>query len=232
MKETKVPENRAYKVTVILLVGLAAFSTAMKDLNRLQEMASSLQEFASQWRGTDMVMLNTESLSTIIPTTESCPNDSPELINSSGESGSSDGIAPVSIDIERIDYETISEPEVGGKVELVASKKPNRNLPHLARAKYAPARNVKDEMFAKFRDGHRPVHFVYKTADRTVTLDLPITMLTDVKADALEPEVSPDFPLSLMSRINRKQSHGKNDNGRREIMIKRFERSFSSRRAS
>ena len=36
MNETKVPENRAYKVTLILLVGLAAFSTAMKDLNRLQ----------------------------------------------------------------------------------------------------------------------------------------------------------------------------------------------------
>ena len=60
MNETKVPENRAYKVTLILLVGLAAFSTAMKDLNRLQEMVSSVQEFTSQWRGTDLVMLNEE----------------------------------------------------------------------------------------------------------------------------------------------------------------------------
>lgn len=228
MNQTKVPENRAYKVTLILLVGLAAFSTAMKDLNRLHEMISSVQEFTSQWRGNDLVTLNEKPIST----NESCPNDSPQLVHSSAESGSSDGIAPArGIEIERMDYETITEPEVGGKVELVASKKANRNMPQLARAKYAPTRNLKEEISAKRRDSHWPARFEYKTFDRTVTLDLPITMVSDIKADALETEVSPDFPLSLLGRINRKQSHGKTDNGRREFMLKRFERNNSSRRA-
>lgn len=229
MNETKVPENKAYKVTLILLVGLAAFSTAMKDLNRLQEIVSSVREFTSQSRGADVAMLNVDS----IPASESCPNDSPELINSSAESGSSDDIArPRGLEIESVAYEAVTEPEVGGNVELVSSRKVNRNVPNLARAKYAPARNLKTETSAKRRDGSWPAHFEFKTSDRTVTLDLPVTMLTHIKADGFEAELSREFPQSLLGRINRKQSHGKTDNVRREVMIKRFERSYGSRRAS
>jgi hypothetical protein len=230
MKETKVPENKAYKVTLILLVGLAAFSTAVKDLNRLQEMVSSFQEFTSQWRGTDLVTLNDKPIST----SESCPKDGMQRINFSAESGLSDGVALVrGIEIERIDYETIDEPEVGGKVEPVGSKKVNRKVPPLARAKYAPARNLKKvEISAMRRDGHWPARFEYKTFDRTISLDLPMTMVTDFKADALETEVSPTFPLNLLGRLSRKQPHGKTDNGRREFMLKRFERINNSRRAS
>jgi hypothetical protein len=189
MNETKVPENRAYKVTLILLVGLAAFSTAMKDLNRLQEMVSSVQEFTSQWRGTDLVTLNEKPVST----NESCPNDAPQLVNSPAE-GSTDGIVPArGIEIERIDSETITDPAVGGKVELVASRKANRNVPHLARANYAPARNLKQEISAKLRDIHWPARSEYKAFDRAVTLDLPMTMITDTKADDFEPEVTQRF---------------------------------------
>jgi len=231
MNKNKVPENRAYKATLILLVGLAAFSTAMRDLNRLQEMVSSVKEFTSQWRGTGLVMLNVESIST----NESCPSYSQQLINSSAESDSSDGIAPArGIEIERNDYETITEPEVGGKVELVARKKASRNVPHLARAKYPPARLLNEAISAKRRDIHWPARFEYKTFERAVTLDLPMTIVTDIKTDTLETEVSPDFPLSLLGRIDHRQSHGKTDNGRREfmLMLKRFERNNSSRRAS
>ncbi|MGI8899249.1 MAG: hypothetical protein ACR2IB_12745 [Pyrinomonadaceae bacterium] len=228
MNEIKVPENRAYKVTLILLVGLAAFSTAMKDLNRLQEMVSSIQEFTSQWRGSDLVTLKDKSISS----GESCPNDAPQLVNSSSESGSSDGVASArGIEVETIDLETITKPEVGGKVELVASKKVNRNLPQLVRAKYAPGKHLKEENSVKRRDSPWPTRIEYKKFDREITLDLPMMMVTDIKADALETEVSPDFPLSLLGRINRKQ-HGKTDNGRREFIFKRFERLNSSRRAS
>lgn len=228
MSQIKVPENRAYKVTLIVLVGLAAFSTAMKDLNRLQEMVSSVKEFTGQWHGTDLVMLNVESISP----SESCPNDSPQLINPSSESGSSEGIAPArDNEIEMMDYETITEPEVGGKVELVASRKVNRNVPRLAGAKYAQGRNLEGEISAMRRAGHGPTRFEYKTFDRTVTVELPITMLTDIKADAFEAEVSPDFSLSLLGKIGRKQSHGRTDSARREFMLKRFERNIASRRA-
>jgi len=228
MSQTKVSENRAYKVTLIVLVGLAAFSTAMKDLNRLQEMVSSVKEFAGQWHGTDLVMLNVESIST----NESCPNDSTQLINPSPESGSSEGIAPArDTEIEMIDYETITEPEVGGKVELIASSKVNRNLPRLAGARYAQGRNLEGEISTMRREGHGPARFEYKTFDRTVTVELPITMLADMKADAFEAEVSPDFSLSLLGKIGRKQSHGRTDSLRREFMLKRYGRNMASRRA-
>lgn len=228
MKETKVPENRAYKVTVILLVGLAAFSTAMKDLNRLKGMVSSVQEFTSQWRGTDSVALNEQPNST----NESCPNDIQQAINSSVESGSGDGSASASaLEIAEIDCETIAEPEVGGKVELVASTRANRSVAHLARAKYAPARNLKEEISATRRAGNWPARVEYKTFDRTVTLDLPMTMINDIKGD-LETAGSPDFRLSLLDRLSRKQSRGKSDNVRREFIFKRFERNSSSRPAS
>jgi hypothetical protein len=234
MNKTKEPENRAYKVTLILLVGLAAFSTAMKDLNRLREMVSSVQELTSQWRGTDLVALYEKPISTPfsapILTNESCPNDSPQLINSSAESGSK-GIAPSrDIEIDSVDYETITKPEVGGKVELVGSRKANRSVPHLARARYGSTRSLKVEI-AKRRDGHWPAHFEFKTPDRSVNLHLPLTMLTRIKADAPDTEVSLEFPLSL-DKINRKQPLGKTDYGRREFMFKRVERSLSSRRAS
>jgi hypothetical protein len=228
MNENKVPENRAFKVTLILLVGLAAFSTAMKDLNRLQVMVGSVQEFTSQWRGTDLAMLNVDS----ITANKLCPNDSRQLINSFPESGVRDGNAQaIGNEIEGIDCETIAEPEVGGKVEPVVNMNATRSAPRLGRARNVPTRNLKDEISARRREGHWPVRFEYKTFDRSVTLDLPMTMITDIKADALETD-SPDFPVSLLGRMSRKQLHGKTDNGRRELILKRFERNISFRRAS
>ncbi|CAN5849962.1 hypothetical protein BH18ACI4_BH18ACI4_04830 [soil metagenome] len=226
MNENRVPENRAYKVTLILLMGLAAFSTAMKDLNRLQ-VVTSVRGFASQWRGTDVVMLNMEPSMT----SESCPNDGSQLINYSSELDSN-YVGPASgIEIEIIDRQTVVDPEVGGQVELIASTKPNRNVPHLTRAKHAPVRNLQEEIFVMRRDDHWPARLEYKTFDRSVTLNLPISMVTDIKADALETEISRDFPLSLLGKINRKQSHGRTEISRRDFMFKKFERNNSLRPA-
>lgn len=222
------PENKAYKVTLILLVGLAAFSTAIKDLNRLQEMVGSLQEFTSQRPGTEVAMLDVDT----IPRSESCPSDSQQLISPSAESGESDGNARDPDDESGIDYEIVTEPEVGGGVELAGSRKAKRYMPHPAIAKYAPESNLKEGISAKRRGANWPAHFEFKTSDGTVTLDLPMTMLTHIKEDALETEVSPEYSLILLDRINRKHLHRKTDSGRREVMIKRFERSYGSRRAS
>lgn len=235
MNETKVPENRAYKVTLILLLGLAAFTTAMKELNRLHAMVSSVHEFTRQWRGTDLVTLNGKpgSIQEAISTSESCLNDNPSPINSSAESGSSDVIAAATDGyVERMDYETITEPEVGAKVDLIAGKRASRNAPRLARVKYAPTRNLKEEIASIRLNNNWPARFEFKTLDRRVTLELPMSMVADIKADAFENEVSPDFLLGLLGKIDRKQSRGKSETHRRELIIKRFERSISSRRAS
>jgi hypothetical protein len=221
MNERKVPENRAYTVTLILLVGLAAFSTAMRDLNRLKEMVSSVQELTGQMRGTDLAMLNVESIST----DESCTNGDSSLIKSDVESGSND------TETERIDVGAIAEAEIGGRIELVAIKRPQPNLLQL-RNKHA-AQHLKEELSAKRSESRLPARIQYRTSDRIVTLDLPMTIISEIKADELDSEVTPDFPLSLPFKIVRKQPSGRTDNGRREFIFKKFERAnYSSRRAS
>lgn len=230
MKNSKVPENRAYKVTLILLLGLAAFSTAMKDLNRLQELVSSAQEFTNQWRGADLTAANDKAVSTV---EDSCPNDAAHLANSSAESGSNASVAAgTAIDIERIDGDSIAESAVGGNVEMVALRKANRSGSRLARPKYSRAKTLKGETSAKSRHGNWIERFEFKTVDGHVTLDLPVTVFTDIKAAAFDAEASSDFPLSLLGRNSRKQPSGRTGNGRRELILKRIEGSSSLRRSS
>jgi hypothetical protein len=227
MKEPKVPENRAYTVTLILLVGLAAFSTAMRDLNRLKEAVGTVQEFTGQLRGTDLAMLNVETIST----DKSCPNDSSHLIEHAGESGFKDNNAPArGVEFE---FGPVDEPEVGGRVELIASKKPHRNLPRLARVKHTE-RHVKDELSAKRRDINWPTRIQYRTSDRVVTLDLPMGLIREIKAEELDSELTPGFLLSLPVKPGRKPPQYKTDNKvMRELMLRKFERTnYSSRRAS
>jgi hypothetical protein len=228
MNETKVPD-RAYKVTLILLLSLAALTTAMKELNRLHEMVSSVHEFTRQWRGTDLVMLNEHPA--LID--ESCPNDSTSPINSSARSGLS-GLITAATDgyVERMDYEDTTEPEVGAKIDLISGQKANHNVLRLPRAKSAPGKNLKEAILAVRRDNNWPTRFEFKARDRRVTLEIPMTMVADSKADTFENEVSPDVLVSLLGRINRKQLHDKNEIRRRELIIKKFERNISSRRAS
>ncbi|MCM3869471.1 MAG: hypothetical protein ND895_02070 [Pyrinomonadaceae bacterium] len=234
MNETKKPENRAYKVTLILLLGLAAFTTAMKELNRLHEMVSSVHGFARQWRGSDLVTRKEKpaSIEVTVPSIESCPNDGTSAINSSAESGLS-GLIAAATDgyVEKMDYETIAEPEVP-KVDLAIGKRANRNVPQASRPRFAPARNLKEEISWISADGNWPARVEHKTLDRRVTVQLPMIVVNDIKPDAFENEVSPDFLLGLLGKIERKHSRGKAETRKREIVIKGFERSINFRRAS
>lgn len=235
MNETKIPENRAYKVTLILLLGLAAFSTAMRELNRLHDMVSSVHEFTSQWRGTGVVTPDVKPISTqeTIADNQSCPIDNPHLISSPTGPALGDLMAAATEGyVDRMDYETVTEPKVVAKVDLIPGKWANRNVPQLARAKHARVRNPREEISLIRRDSNGPARFEYKTLDSRVTLELPMTMVTDIKADAFEPEVTPNFVLGLLGKPDRKQSLGKNETRRRELIFKRLERSISSRRAS
>ena len=234
MNETKKTENRAYKVTLILLLGLAAFTTAMKELNRFHEMVSSVYGFTRQWRGADLVTLKEKpaSIQGTIPAIESCLNDSPSAINSSAESGLS-GLIAAATDgyVESMAYNPIAEPEVG-KVDLVAGRRANRNVPQLSRPRFAPARNLKQEVSWIRPDSNWPARLEHKTLDRRVTVQLPMIMVADIKPDAFENEVSPEFLLGLLGKIDRKHSRGKAETRKRELIIKGIERSISSRRAS
>lgn len=51
MKPISNSRNNMYKVAILLLLAYAAFSSAMKDLNRLQEVAGNVQEITSDGLG-------------------------------------------------------------------------------------------------------------------------------------------------------------------------------------
>jgi hypothetical protein len=56
-------QNRGYRTLLLLLVALAALSSAMRDLNRLQEFASGLQEIASIWTDTGVLAVSAAGVS-------------------------------------------------------------------------------------------------------------------------------------------------------------------------
>jgi hypothetical protein len=58
MNRNRSSEKSGCKIILILLIALAALSNAMKDLNRLQELTSSLQEVTSEWLGDGLITVN------------------------------------------------------------------------------------------------------------------------------------------------------------------------------
>jgi hypothetical protein len=56
-------QNRFYRTLLLLLVAMAALSSAMRDLNRLQEVASGLQQIASIWTDTGVLAVSAAGVS-------------------------------------------------------------------------------------------------------------------------------------------------------------------------
>jgi hypothetical protein len=228
MNQTKAPEHKAYKVTLILLVGLASFSTAMKDLNRLQELVSGVQAFTNKWRGTEVVTRNEEQTPGALAQAVSCQQG-----NASTPSAGEQLIAAATgTGTEMVDYDEMSEPEIGGGVELLSSRATNRSTARVSRTRYSSAKSLRGEFSARSGDRHRPAHFEYRTFDRVVSVDIPMSLFHDIKADENEIPVAAQVPVSLVNRFNRRQFRGKSDNGKREFIFRTIERNVAARPAS
>lgn len=75
LKPISKSRNALYKAVIILLVAVAAYSSAVKDLNRLHELAGGLHEITSAWFG-GLPTVHTAA----IPTGEnSCLSGLPEI---------------------------------------------------------------------------------------------------------------------------------------------------------
>lgn len=57
-------ENKAYKVALILLIGLAVLSGARKDLNELRSLASDVHAFTNHWLGGIMPLVHARPVAT------------------------------------------------------------------------------------------------------------------------------------------------------------------------
>ena len=274
----RTPET-AYKATLILLLSLAAFSSALRDLNRLQEFVSSMQEFSAEWLSAG---LNTAEAKDLSASESLC------LLNAAqGESASREfrWRGPVArggaIEIKGINGDLTTEAASGDQVEVVATKKGRRSDPNgvaikvvehsggvticavypsedpgdpntcapgneghmsvrdndvqvdftvrvpagvgfigrtvnggisatslsgnvtsytvngsvkISTSGYAQAKTVNGEISARIGDANWPDSLEFTTVNGEISLDLPPTVSTDIKADTFNGEITSDFP--------------------------------------
>ncbi len=123
---TQAPEKMRYKVIIILLVGVAAYSTAMKDLNRLQELVGSVQEVASGWLDAGLVTANAKD--TYVGEV-SCSNNILQS-ESATEFRWSGRVAPgLAIEVKGINGDIKAEAANRAEAEVVALKRSTHNDP-------------------------------------------------------------------------------------------------------
>lgn len=126
--KTQTHEKKRYKVILILLVGLAAYSSAMKDLNRLKGMVGSVYEFTSSWVDTGLITANAKRLTTA---EESFCTDSSFIQGSAAEFRWQGRVAPgLSVEIKGVNGDISAEAASGSEVEVVANRKAARSDPN------------------------------------------------------------------------------------------------------
>ncbi len=230
MNPIKAPEKTRYKVILVFIVALVAFSNAMKDLSRLQEVVGSVQEFTSHLSIDGLLSFNE---TTLAESESSCPSDASELSRTLAESGSIvRGALAGETDYEGIPDVRFAEPQVGGKVEVGATRKANRTGSRLAGLAHGPGSVRKGDTLARKYDRSWLDHREIRTVYRTLTLDLPVTVSTEIKAETLDVDRPLEVPLVVFDKIGRTQFHGRAGNLRRELIFKRLDGSTSLRRSS
>jgi DUF4097 and DUF4098 domain-containing protein YvlB len=128
MKSTEVKqmqEKKWYKVILVLFVGLAAFSSAMKELNEFQTLTTQASQFVAEWVGVVMPTADAHAL----PTVEICSNAVVAQSSAKADEFRWNGrVAPGSaLEIRGINGDISAEPATGSEVEVVALKKSRRS---------------------------------------------------------------------------------------------------------
>jgi len=106
---------------------LVAFSTMVRDLKNLQQLAASVHEFATEWLGDGSM---TGSARGVSPGDASCASNGLARFDSVDEFRWSGRIAPgKAIEIKGINGDISAEPATGGEVEVIANKKGRHSDP-------------------------------------------------------------------------------------------------------
>lgn len=116
---TKQKENKGYRVILLLLVALAALSSAMRDLDRLQEVTREFHELALAWTEGSLVTVSAAEISgEANPYIVELHNSAaPEEFRWSGRLGPGK-----MIEIKGINGDIEAEAATGSEVEVVANK--------------------------------------------------------------------------------------------------------------
>ena len=120
-----VSEKKSYRVLLLLIVGLAAFSSAMNELNQLQDLTFQAGKLIAAW--SDIVEPTASANGPVI--SKSCIESSiQKSVDQSDEFRWSGRVAQgATIEVKGINGEIVAEPASGPDVEVIALKKSRRS---------------------------------------------------------------------------------------------------------
>ena len=127
-------EKKSYRVLLLLIVGLAAFSSAMNELNQLQDLTLQAGKLMASWSET--VMPTASASSSVVAAScvkravaSSVPQNMmfaslQQNVSRSDEFRWNGVVAPgASIEVKGINGEIVAEPTAGSEVQVVAEKR-------------------------------------------------------------------------------------------------------------
>jgi len=123
-KQNQSGEKKSYLVLLLLVVGLAAFSSAMSELNQLRSLTVETGRLIALW--SDLVVPSASASSPVIA--NSCvPTFVPQNVSHSDEFRWSGNVpAGSSIEVNGINGEIVADSASGSEVQVVALKKSHR----------------------------------------------------------------------------------------------------------
>ena len=133
-------EKKSYRVLLLLIVGLAAFSSAMNELNQLQNFTLEAGKLVASWSETVMPTARASSPvvtascvdRVVVPSMPAMPNvpqimmiaSVPQNASRSDEFRWNGVVAPGgSVEVKGINGEIIAEPSTGPEVQVIAEKR-------------------------------------------------------------------------------------------------------------
>lgn len=118
--------KKFYRVLVFLIVGFAAFSSAMNELNQAQNLTMHVGDLISAW--SDGVMPTANASAAIAPPVFPIENLIPQEASHADEFRWNGVIAPgAAIEVKGINGEIVAEPTNDAEVQVIAIKKSRRS---------------------------------------------------------------------------------------------------------
>ena len=192
-------EKTSYRIILLLVVGLTAFSSAMKELNQLQQFGLEASRLAAEWSGKLIPGEIPQPVPVITVETTSLTCENKELQQS----------AP-SVELPWLDNDAAPDAPAPERIKI-------RKAPPAPRALEQPSR-LTEIQIAKLRKLQRldidPVEF-----------EVRVLSDHDAEADAF---VAPELPLYTFKTKSRKHNPVKNPR-EREIILKSLNRSINLR---
>jgi hypothetical protein len=208
--------KKSYRTILILLVGLAAFSSTVKELTQLRALVTEVAQFVGEWGGVVVPTANARTITKV----DNCSAEVTSQNARSDEFRWSGRIAPgAAVEIKGINASNVVSSTVNGSIRISTSG-------------YAEATTMNGEIAAKLGDANWPAALTFKTLNGEITLDLPADTSTEVKAETLNGTINSDFPMSLTSLTTRPLVSGRIGVGGRALFLKTLNGSINLRRAS